>query len=216
MKLSKETIGYLKNFATINGNLLIKPGSALSTISAAKSVYAAVNVTENFEHQFGIYDLNEFLGILSLFEDPDIQFTPTFATIRQGKNSLKFFSADSSVLTAPAKAIKLPPADVSFELEEAQVTTIIKAIGVLRAPDIIIKGADGILKIIVGDKKNSAASSQETEIGETDKEFTANINVNNFKIIPGRYTCGITGAKAAQFVNGDLQYLVSLESDSTF
>lgn len=216
MKLSKDTIAYLKNFATINGNLLIKPGSTLATISAAKSVYASVNVTETFEHQFGIYDLNEFLGMLSLYDDPDIQFTDKVATIKQGRSSLKFYSADENVLTAPAKVIKLPTPDVSFVLDEAQVNMIIKSIGVLRAPDITISGDGSVLRVAVGDKKNSAASSQETEICDTDKVFTAHISVTNFKIVPGRYTCGITGSKAVQFVNGDLQYLVSLEADSSF
>ena len=67
MKLSKETLSVLKNFATINGNILIKSGDRLSTISAQKNVMASVSVKETFDRDFGIYDLNEFLGVYSLF-----------------------------------------------------------------------------------------------------------------------------------------------------
>ena len=63
MKLSKETLSVLKNFATINGNILIKTGNRLSTISAQKNVMASTTVSENFDSDFGIYDLNEFLCV---------------------------------------------------------------------------------------------------------------------------------------------------------
>ena len=46
MKLSKETLSVLKNFATINGNILIKSGDRLSTISAQKNVMASVSVKD--------------------------------------------------------------------------------------------------------------------------------------------------------------------------
>ena len=58
MKLSKETLSVLKNFATINGNILIKSGDRLSTISAQKNVMASTTVKENFDRDFGIYDLS--------------------------------------------------------------------------------------------------------------------------------------------------------------
>ena len=74
MKLSKETVGLFKNFAGINSNLLLKSGNKLSTISAQKNVMADSTVTETFP-DFGIYDLNEFLGAMSLFEDPELEFS---------------------------------------------------------------------------------------------------------------------------------------------
>jgi len=217
MKLSKETVAYLKNLATINGNLLIKPGNTLSTISAAKSVYASVEVKETFEKQFGIYDLNEFLGALSLFDDPDISFAnDKYAVIGEGRNNIKYFSADETVLTVPSNKIKLPPSDVEFKLTSDQINMIIRTAGVLRAPDVTISGDGKKLSIVVGDKKNSAGNQYQMEIDSTDSTFNAYLKVDNLKVIPGEYKVELAAKKIASFASGSLQYVLSLEADSQF
>ena len=53
MKLSEHTIEVLKNFASINQNLVIKEGSTLTTMSAMKNIVAKADVEENFESEFG-------------------------------------------------------------------------------------------------------------------------------------------------------------------
>ena len=68
MNLSNETVSVLKNFATINQNLVIKSGNSISTISAQKNIIAKATVKETFPKDFAIYDLNEFLAALSLFQ----------------------------------------------------------------------------------------------------------------------------------------------------
>ena len=85
MKLSKDTVAIFKNFAGINSNLLLKAGNKLATISAQKNVMADVTVAETFP-DFGIYDLNEFLGAMSLFEDPDLEFGDKSVTISEAGN----------------------------------------------------------------------------------------------------------------------------------
>ena len=67
MKLSNHTTSVLKNFATINQNLVIKEGNEMSTMSAMKNIIARATVEETFPKEIAIYDLNEFLGALSLF-----------------------------------------------------------------------------------------------------------------------------------------------------
>ena len=75
MKLSNGTINVLKNFSTINQNLVIKEGSAISTMSAMKNIVAkATGRREPLTKEFAIYDLNEFLSALSLFANPDLDF----------------------------------------------------------------------------------------------------------------------------------------------
>ena len=68
MQLSNETTAVLKNFASINPNLLVKPGTSLRTISPTKSVMARATVEEEFDKGFAIFDLSQFLGRLSLFD----------------------------------------------------------------------------------------------------------------------------------------------------
>jgi len=49
MNLSNETVSVLKNFATINQNLVIKSGSSISTMSAMKNIVASAEVKETFQ-----------------------------------------------------------------------------------------------------------------------------------------------------------------------
>ena len=74
MILSDDTLNVLKNFATINPNLVFKPGQRLSTISEAKTIMAKAEIVEDFPQEFGIYDLNEFLSVCGLIENPQLNF----------------------------------------------------------------------------------------------------------------------------------------------
>ena len=47
MKLSNQTISVLKNFASINQNLVIKEGNEITTMSAMKNIVAKAEVEEN-------------------------------------------------------------------------------------------------------------------------------------------------------------------------
>lgn len=196
--------------------MLIKPGSKLNTISAHKSVYASADVKEVFDTEFGFYDLSEFLGALTLFNDPDVQFNDKYAVISEGNNSIKYFSADASVLTVPSKEIKLPPSDVEFNLTADQMNMIQKTSGVLRAPDVSIVGDGSKLSVTVGDVKNSTGNTYSMHVGETDSVFNAHLKIENMKMIPGPYKVELSSKKIAKFSIPGLSYVCSLESDSQF
>ena len=74
MQLSESTKEILKNFSEINPNLVITPGKQLKTISTMKNILATANVSEDFPQDIAIYDLNEFLGVMSLFTKPTFAF----------------------------------------------------------------------------------------------------------------------------------------------
>ena len=218
MKLSKDTVALFKNFASINTNLVLKQGNKLSTISAQKNVMADVTVTETFP-DFGIYDLNEFLGAMSLFDDPEIVFEDKFAKITQGNMSIKYYAADTSVLTAPTKAITFPDAEINFELSNHMLTMIHRTASVLRVDDVSIVGSDGKITVVVGDKKNSTGNTFSEPVGETDKTFKVNLKVENLKMIPGDYSVSVSSKKISRFkssTTSDLVYYVAVEADSSF
>jgi hypothetical protein len=217
MKLSKETLTLFKNFASINSNLLLKSGNKLATISAQKNVMADATVTETFP-DFGIYDLNEFLGAMSLFDDPELDFADTYVTIQQGSMSIKFFAADASVLTAPTKSITFPDVDVSFSMTAAVLSMLNKTASVLRASDVSIIGDGTTITAVVGDKKNATGNSFSEPVGTTDKNFRVNLKVENLKMLPGEYEVSISSKKISRFKSPvtDLVYYVAVEADSTF
>lgn len=218
MKLSKETLSLVKNFSGISSNLLLKQGNTLNTISAQKNVMASTTVTESFPQEFGIYDLNEFLGALTLFEDPELDFQDKYVSIKEGTNSIKFFASDPAVLVAPTKEITFPDPEVEFKLSEKVLSMIQRTASVLRSSDVSIVGDGSKVSVVVGDKKNATANSYEVEVGTTDKSFKVNMKVENLKMLPGDYTVSVSTKKISRFKSskGDLVYYVAIEADSTF
>ena len=216
MKLSKETVGLIKNFAAINSNLLLKSGNKLATISGQKNVMADATVSETFP-DFGIYDLNEFLGAMSIFEDPELDFKDKYVLIKEGGRSIKYFAAEASVLTAPQKAITFPEAEIEFTLTASMLDMIRRTAGVLKVTDLTITGDGKKITAVVGDKKNATGNTFQESVGETDKNFAVHLKVENLKMLPGDYTVSISSKKISRFQgSGDLVYYVAVEADSTF
>ena len=116
MKLSDRTVNLLRNFSTINQSILFKQGTKLRTISVMKNILAEANVDEDFPQDFGVYDLGQFLNSLSLFQEPELNFTgESFLTVKEGKQRSKYFFADPSVIVSPPdKKLSLPTVDVEF------------------------------------------------------------------------------------------------------
>lgn len=217
MKLSKETVAVFKNFAGINSNLLLKEGNKIATISSQKNVMADTVVSEVFPSEFGVYDLNEFLGAMSIFEDPELVFTEKFVTISQGGRSIKYFAAAADVLVSPQKSITFPEAEVNFNLSASQLDMIRKTASVLRSDDLSIVGDGSSITAVVGDKKNATGNSFSEKVGNTDKSFKVNLKVENLKMLPGDYAVSVSSKKISRFKgSGDLVYYVAVEADSTF
>lgn len=218
MQISKETVSILKSLSAINSNLLIKEGSRLSTISPQKNVMVDVTVAESFPSEFGIYDMSEFLGVLSLFETPEIEFEEKYATISEGTSTIRYYAADPTILVIPTKPIKFPETDIEFDLPASTLAMAIKTAGVLRSSDISIVGNGKKVSIVVADLKNSTANSFSMEVGTTDKSFSANLKAENLKLIPGDYKVSLSSKKISKFAHEGQPavFYVALESTSTF
>jgi len=220
MKLSDSTLTVLKNFAGINNSILVKQGSKLRTISVAKNILAEADIPEDFPKDVAIYDLNQFLNGLSLHQDPNLDFSEeSHLTIREGKRRVKYFFADPQVIIAPPeKEISLPSEDVCFQLESITLEKLLKAAAVYQLPDFAAVGENGVVKLVVRDKKNDTSNEFAVVVGETDKEFSFNFKVENIKMIPGAYDVIISSKLLAKFTNSNynLIYYIALEPDSTF
>jgi hypothetical protein len=218
MKLSTETISVLKNFSTINANLMVKAGSSLSTMSAMKNIVAKADVSEEFPSDFAIYDLNEFLSALSLFGKPDLEFGNDFVIITEEgtSKSLKYWFSDPSVVTTPSKEISMPSTELTFNMSSDTLNEITKAAAVIGVPDMALSGG----KLMVTDKKNSTANAFETslDVGDVAAEYKFWFKVENLKVMPGAYDVEVSSKKISHFTNTKLgvQYWIALEPESSF
>ena len=219
MKLSNNTTNILKNFSQINQSILIKQGNKLKTISVMKNILAEAEIEEDFEADFAIYDLNQFLSGLSLYDSPDLEFGDSYLTIRDGRRRAKYFFADPSVIVSPPeKEISLPSKDVCFTVATQQLDKLLKAAAIYQVPDLSAIGRNGKIELVVRDKKNDTSHEFSEEVGETDQDFSFNFKVENIKIIPGTYDVVISSKLLSEFTNKntDLKYYIALEPDSTY
>jgi hypothetical protein len=190
-------------------------------MSVMKNILAEAEVEEEFPKDFAIYDLVQFLNGVSLYTNPQIEFTTdSNLTIREGKDrKTKYFFADPSVVVAPPeKSIALPTEDVCFSLDSDQLASLMKASAVYQLPDLCAVGEAGVVKLVVRDKKNDTSNEYSINVGTTDAEFSLNFKVENIKILPGTYEVVISEKLLSRFVNTNynLTYFIALEPDSTF
>jgi len=221
MKLSEKTINLLENFSSINQSILVKRGSKLRTISVMKNILAEADIDENFEKDFGIYDLPQFLNGVGLMNDPDIDLKhDSYMIIREGKTTkVKFAFADPEVIiTPPEKAITLPSQDVCFQLESVQLQKLLKASSVYQLPDLAAVGDGETITLMVRDKKNDNSNEFALTVGKTDKTFEFNFKIENIKLIPGSYDVVISKKLLSKFTNHNynLDYYIALEPDSSY
>ena len=214
MQLSESTKEILKNFSEINPNLVITPGKQLKTISTMKNILATANVSEDFPQDIAIYDLNEFLGVMSLFTKPTFAFDDKSLSISEEGTSTKskYYFAD------PQKDVKMPEAEVSFTLTETDLTKVKKAAAMLQLPDISIssKGSDIMLSAI--DKKNETANNFSIKVGETNSKFEFHFKTEHLKMLPGDYNVSISSKLISNFKHKSkpIEYWVALENTSKF
>ena len=223
MKLSDETVSVLKNYSTINQNLMIKSGQALTTMSAMKNIVAKSTVAENFERDIAIYDLNEFLASLSIFKSPVLEFEEQYLTIKeedQPHKKLTYFYSDPSVIVSPTKDVNMPEADVNFTLTQSTLEQLTKMAAILKAPDLALVGTQGgDITLKVCDKKNDTSNNFDIVVGEgATADYTFYFKVENMKMLPGDYDVSVSSKSISHFKNKKLpiEYWIALEPDSEF
>ena len=220
MKLSDKTLSVLKNFSTINQSILFKQGNRLRTISVMKNILAEATIDEELPKDFGIYDLNQFLNGLGLHHNPELDFkNDGHVVIKEGKMRSKYFFAEPQVIvTPPEKEMTLPDETVSFELSTEQLDKLLKAAAIYQLSDLSVVGGEGVVKILVRDKKNDTSNDFSIIVGETESTFSFNFKVENIKILPGTYDVVVSQKLLSRFTskNHDLIYYIALEPDSTF
>jgi hypothetical protein len=222
MKLSNNTISVLKNYASINQNLVIKEGKEITTMSAMKNIIARAEVEEDFPQEVAIYDLNEFLSCLSLFKSPNLEFETTFVTITEENNpktALKYFYSDPSVVTTPSKMITMPSNEITFTLDSSTLSNITKAAAVISSADLVLENTNGTSSLTVKDKKNDTANSYSMGV-ETEGEgnFSFFFKVENLKLIDGKYTVDISSKNISHMKNEStpIEYWIALEPESNY
>ncbi len=222
MQLSDTTLAVLKNFASIQPNVVLNEGNVVKTIAEAKNVMAVATLDQSFDKEVGIYNLDEFLSVLGLVDSPDLAFHDDFVTVQgSGRSQVKYFYSDPSILTSPAKDIPMPEAEVKFTLDENTLNRIRRAASALGHEKLTLTNDDGGLKLTVTDNTDATANAFEVTVAgvyETGVTFNFVMNIANLKLITGDYDVSVSSKLISQFVNKsvDVKYFIALEKSSTY
>lgn len=217
MKLDPKTIAVLKNFSGIQSGIIVKPGNVLTTLSSMKTVMARATVPNTFERPFAIYDLSRFLGVLSLFENPEIHLDEGFLNIVSGNSKVRYVYGDpSTIMAAPDKELVLPSVDVELEFTDVMMAKLQKVMASLQAPDMAIAGEDGKLFVKGLDIKNPTGDVFSMELGETDKTFSVVYKAENLRLMPMTYQVKISSKLISSFTGQDVKYWIAIDSNSKF
>ena len=223
MKLSEHTTSVLKNFASINQNLVIKEGKTISTMSAMKNIVAKAEVDEDFPREIAIYDLNEFLAALSLFTNPVLDFSENHVMItEEGKtgNSLKYFYSDPSVVTTPSSEITMPKTEVNFSLDSSDLSKVQRAASVIGSPDLVLEKNGVGSYLTVKDKKNDTANNYSLDVDvEGQGDYNFYFKVENLKLMPLTYDVNVSSKNISHFksqTSNAVEYWIALEPESSY
>ena len=216
------TLDVLKNFSEINQSILIKKGKKLKTVSTLKNILAHAEVEEDFPQDFAIYQLNEFIGVLTTMNNPDLTFNDKHVKLSQENGACtKYFYAEPSVVVAPEKDINMPSEDINFSLSEKQYNDLLKMSSILQLNDILVKGCTKSNKIFlaVTNKKNDTSNDYSLEVGEgVGEPFKMYFKTENLKMVAGDYDVNISSKGISHFKNknSSLEYWIALEPDSKY
>lgn len=220
---TENTLNVLKNFSGICSNILIKPGNTIRTMSTMKNILAEASIEEDFDREIGIWDLNQFLGTISLLDNPEFEFEDGYVDISGGNGaSVRYYYSEPSVLTTPKHAINMPDdIAIRFELKQKDLLELQKASSVLGLNDLCVQSTGDSLDMVAVSKKVQSSNTYSVNIGEVLEDtplFQFYFKVENLKMLNGDYDVEIAKTSVAQFTHKtlDLKYWIALESDSTY
>jgi hypothetical protein len=224
MKLSGETLSVLKNFGTINQGIFFKQGKTLKTVSSHKNILAEVTIKEEIPADFGVYDLNNFLSVVSLHkDDPSFEFDEKHVVIvgNKGRSKIKYrFCEPTMIVTPPEKQFVMPEAEIKFTFSSEDFDWVLRAASVLSSPHIAIESDGKKVSIVTLDLQNDAAHTDALEIAEGNgNKFKMIFKTENLtKVLPGVYEVAISSKGVSHFKNKNvpLQYYISTEAGSKF
>ena len=223
MKLSENFVEVLKNFAGINSGLVFKPGNVLRTISSNKAILAQAEVEETFENEFGIYDLNKMLALLSLNKSAGPELVIEKEALAygglNGKGRIKQrFTDPKLILAPPNKNINIPKYDVQFQLSKEVFDWVFNVSSILKCPNIVVSSEGGEITINAVDVKGEVVDTADVDVeGESDKKFKAVFKIDNLKVLPGDYQVEIAAVGVSRFTHKTrkLTYWVAIEAASS-
>jgi hypothetical protein len=225
MKLSNETLGVLKNFGNINSGIFLKQGKTIKTVSTHKNILAQATIPDEIPSDFGIYDLNEFLSVVSLHKDDlNLDFDSKNVVIsgRGGRSKIKYRACEPTmIVTPPEKQLTMPEPEIAIELSSEDFRWILDSANVLGSPQISVQSDGETVSINTVDLQNDSAHTESLTLSAAadGSKYKMIFKTENIaKILSGAYDVKISSKGISHFSNknSSIEYWITTEVGSTF
>lgn len=218
MKIDAATLEILRNFSSIQEQLVVKANQPISTKADSGSLIAVCSAVQ-FPRDMGIYDLKQLIGTLSLCEDPSIEFKDDHLLVVDDKNKsrkVKYYYSDPDHLVK-GKHVDPIEGDVNFKLTVENTKQIQRAASILGLEKVEFLGqTNECIKVIVGDKTNPTANSFEFELEEkADRNFSIVFDLSYWKMLPLDYVVKNSVKRFTCFEAPGLMYFMGQDKSST-
>jgi hypothetical protein len=216
MILSDRTLSILKNFAAINSGVVLKKGTTQKTISPEKTIFVEAEIDEDLSADFGVYDLNQFLGNITTLTNTDITLGSESARLSDGQIELTYHACKPNlIVTPPEKPLSLSKVDGKFSLSNATFQKIMKLAAMNNLPNLSVVGQDGKLMLKIHEKANDTTNHGVTVLGDHEgANFEVTFKRENLKLIADDYDVEFAVGGFATFTTKDkkLRYAIALEA----
>lgn len=214
MKLETRTMQILKNFAMINPSMLFREGEVQSTIAAQKTILARTTLKETFPQEFAIFDLSRFIGMLSLFSEPELEFSDNRVLVSQGRQKVEYTFADPElVVAAPSKTPTVVDPEINFTLTGECLQSTMRALGALQSTHIIVQGDGEHITVGVGKPTDPTSDTFKIEVGLTSHIFKFAFKAEHVKILQGEYQVEISSKNISHFKGVDVEYWIMADTN---
>lgn len=222
MELNEKVLQVLKNFATINSNIVIQGGNVIRTLSEGKNVFGKAQLEVEFPQSFGIYDLNEFLSVINLVEEPHLSFEENHVKISDatGLSKIQYFFTDMEYLTTATKDIVMPEPEIRFTLTNETLNKIKRAAAAFGHKVVAVRPNNGSVSLTVFDEGNATSNTFTVDVeGSYDSNnFDLIFNISNLKLLSGDYQVEVSSKLISHFINNEsnVEYWIALEKSSNY
>jgi hypothetical protein len=216
MKLSENTLAILKNFAQINSGIVLKTGNVQKTISPEMTILVEAEMEEAMPVNFGIYDLNQFLGNLSTLSDPDLTFSDDSVLMEKDGIKFNYYACSANLITAPPdKELAMKQIDVAFTLTHSNLQILLKLAAMNNLSNISVIGKNGEISLQTHEKANDTSNYANVKIADyTGEDFTASFKTDNLRLVSDDYDVEVQIGGFAKFTakTKKLKYFIAMET----
>lgn len=190
MKISEPTLKILKWMASVNGGIKIDPGNKLYSKAESQAMACVCEIDETFERPFVTTNLQKFLQLVDLVDDPDFDLKEdsVIITSGDGKNKVRFLQSNPALVSQSNKVPREQEnISLQFTLKSEDLQKVFNSAKVLCVSDITLHTKEGTIYMTVSNKSmNSSSDYVDVKVGDVDDtslEVSFAFKKQNLKLI---------------------------------